>query len=146
MRLRQGSGAQGGLPALPFPPSSLTQHKRFSHSLDKHSPDFDFFSENDGQGIFADMRESDRLQHKERIEESLCCFFFVIFVFFCGNSALVAAGRAGPFGLFCGKSMEVPFPENFAHKNLRLPGQTQSNPVKPSQTKKRGLTRKCQGQ
>jgi hypothetical protein len=40
MRLRQGYGAQGGLPALPFPPPSLTPHKRFFHSLDKHSSDF----------------------------------------------------------------------------------------------------------
>jgi hypothetical protein len=36
--------------------------KRFSHSLDKHSPDFGFFFKNDGQGIFANMRESDGLQ------------------------------------------------------------------------------------
>jgi hypothetical protein len=43
MRLRQGYGALGGLPALPIAPPSLTQHKRFFHSLDKHSSDLGAF-------------------------------------------------------------------------------------------------------
>ena len=37
------AAAGRGLPALPFPPPSLTQYKRFFHSLDKHSSDFGAF-------------------------------------------------------------------------------------------------------
>jgi hypothetical protein len=33
----------GAPPALPFPPPSLTQYKRFFHAFDKHSADFGAF-------------------------------------------------------------------------------------------------------
>jgi len=51
-----------------------------------------------------------------------------------GSIPLVAAGRAGHFGPFCGKSMEVPFLEQLTRQpafSAAKPGQTQSNPVKP---------------
>jgi hypothetical protein len=114
------AAAGRGLPALPFPPPSLTHYKRFFHSLDKHSADFGAFLKK------ADLESSrEEKQHKllsfcslyctpskslivakilprmarmtrisfeqKRTKETKEEFFFVAFVCFCANSVRRAA-------------------------------------------------------
>jgi hypothetical protein len=94
----QGNFCQGNYP-----------ESAHSHSLDRYSPDFGSFPQNDGSGIFLELRASSGLRRG-------------IGVFY------------EPFEPFCGKSVEVPVAEQFTRGAEFFPAkssQTQSNPVKP---------------
>jgi hypothetical protein len=89
------AAAGRGLPALLFPPPSLTQYKRFFHSLDKHSADFGAFLKK------ADLESSrEEKQHKLLSLCSLLSFAAKILLDL-HDSSLLAAQKLLYLCAFC---------------------------------------------